>query len=121
MDSKLKNIGIKVEKTTDLKEQPVYKTEKFDDENEEEFDDDKIYDETMQDQDANPDDNKVEYRRKLSDIPTEMLPCPKKLSYEESFSPPTQDEVKYYKTSTSVRKFSSLVCIVLGFIAANLL
>lgn len=64
-----------------------------------EEDDENFYDE-MQDQD-NSGDNKIEYKRKLLEIPTAMLPCPKKLSYEESFSPPTQDEVRYYQNSSS--------------------
>lgn len=75
-----------------------------------EEDDENFYDE-MQDQDHSG-DNKIEYRRKLLEIPTEMLPCPKKLSYEESFSPPTQDEVRYYQSSSSKNNLD----IVLMFI-----
>lgn len=95
MDTKLKtNLGnIKIE-NTDLK---VIKqiSDKIDDEDDN-FDD--VYDE-MQDQDNGNDVSKREYRRKLMEIPVDMLPCANKLSYEASYSPPTQDEVKYYKTS----------------------
>lgn len=79
-----------------------------------EEDDENFYDE-MQDQD-NSDDNKIEYRRKLLEIPTEMLPCPKKLSYEESFSPPTQDEVRYYQSSSSKSNLD-IVLLLIGIIA----
>lgn len=72
------------------------------DENDDEFDDDKNYDDAMQDQETDSGESKIEYRRKLLEIPMNMLPCPNRLSYEASYSPPTQDEVKYYyKTSSS--------------------
>lgn len=67
---------------------------------EEEFEE-KHYDDAMQDQETDNDENKIEYKRKLLEIPAEMLPCPNRLIYEASYSPPTQDEVKYYKTSSS--------------------
>ncbi|XP_013172782.1 PREDICTED: connectin-like [Papilio xuthus] len=65
------------------------------------IDDDTVYEDTMQDQDNEFNGNKIEYRRKLIDVPSEALPCPNRLSLEGSFSPPTQDEVKYYKSSAS--------------------
>lgn len=76
----------------------------------EEDDDENFYDE-MQDQD-NSGDNKIEYRRKLLEIPTEMLPCPKKLSYEDSFSPPTQDEVRYYQSSSSKNNLDIVLMLI---------
>ncbi|KAG6463774.1 hypothetical protein O3G_MSEX014061 [Manduca sexta] len=61
----------------------------------------KQYEDTMQDQENDADESKVEYRRRLLEIPAEMLPCPNRLVYEATYSPPTQDEVKYYKASSS--------------------
>ncbi|CAK1582558.1 unnamed protein product [Parnassius mnemosyne] len=65
------------------------------------IEDDPVYEDTLQDQESELPSNKIEYRRKLLHIPAEMLPCPSKYSFEASFSPPTQDEVKYYKSSSS--------------------
>lgn len=66
------------------------------------YDDDDFeeYDDTLQDQETDL-DSKIEYRKKLIDIPKDLLPCASKLVSESSYSPPTQDEVKYYKTSGS--------------------
>jgi hypothetical protein len=113
MDNKFKNVGvIKVEKTDAQRLNPVYKK---DYDGDEDFDDDKSYDDTMQDQETGDDVTKIEYRRKLLEIPAEMLPCPNKLSYEASYSPPTQDEVKYYKTSSSdtVRSYCWVTLVIL--------
>lgn len=113
MDTKVKtNLpNVKVEMinvvSKDLKKDT--EREKIYDEIEEE-DDENFYDE-MQDQD-NSGDNKIEYRRKLLEIPTEMLPCPKKLSYEESFSPPTQDEVRYYQSSSSKNNLDIVLILI---------
>lgn len=96
----------------------MFKKDDTDVENDD-FEEDKIYDETMQDQDTETDGSKIEYRRKLLEIPAEMLPCPNRLSYEASYSPPTQDEVKYYKTSASAKSlvsFNWLALIVLGIV-----
>lgn len=98
MDTKLKtNLGnVKIQNAdTKMNKQPFDKIDEEDDN----FDDDAAYDDTMQDQDNGLDISKKDYRRKLMDIPVDMLPCANKLSYEASYSPPTQDEVKYYKTS----------------------
>lgn len=82
--------------------------------------DDKQYDEAMQDQE-NDGENKVEYKKKLVDIPSEMLPCPNRLVYEASFSPPTQDEVKYYKASSSTRlSVSVLLNLAILWVSAAL-
>ncbi|CAG4959552.1 unnamed protein product [Parnassius apollo] len=75
--------------------------EKMYDEGEGNIEDDPVYEDTLQDQETEIPSNKIEYRRKLLQIPAEMLPCPSKYSFEASFSPPTQDEVKYYKSSSS--------------------
>lgn len=110
MDNKLKaNLGtIK----TQIKISTKTNTAKKDDktyEDDDDFDDDNTYDDTMQDE--NIVDNKIEYRRRLLEIPTEMLPCASKLSYEASYSPPTQDEVKYYKTSGCTKCLVSSVLL----------
>lgn len=116
MDTKLKtNLpNVKIERinviSKDLKKD--IEREKHYEEIEEE-DDENFYDE-MQDQD-NSDDNKIEYRRKLLEIPIEMLPCPKKLSYEDSFSPPTQDEVRYYQSSSSKHNLD-IVLVLIGVV-----
>lgn len=77
------------------------------------------YDETMQDQETDTDDatSKIEFRRKLLAIPLEMLPCPNRLIYEASYSPPTQDEVKYYKTSSSWRMQATILNFILVTLA----
>ncbi|XP_063624996.1 connectin-like [Cydia splendana] len=91
MDLKLKtDLG---KKKNDIPKNPT-STHDYDND---EFDDDK-YDETMQDDTVG---NKVEYRKRLLEISTDMLPCHNKLSYEASYSPPTQDEVKYYYSASS--------------------
>ncbi|KAM3960206.1 uncharacterized protein ACR2FA_005688 [Aphomia sociella] len=82
--------------------------EEFDD-----FESDKIYDEALQDRSADTDETKIEYRRKLLEIPSDMLPCPNQLTYEASYSPPTQDEVKYYKTSSSENNVATFNWILL--------
>ncbi|KAJ0175972.1 hypothetical protein K1T71_008146 [Dendrolimus kikuchii] len=85
-------------------------------------DDDEVddkYDETMQDQE-NEADNKVQYRKRLIDIPIEVLPCPDRLVYEASFSPPTQDEVKYYKASSAVRLSVSVLILPLLLVSTAL-
>lgn len=108
MDTKLKsNLGtVKVQTKTNLI--PLKKDLDYEDDDEI---DDKQYDE-MQDQENDSQDTKVEYRRKLVDIPSEMLPCPNRLIYEASYSPPTQDEVKYYKASSG-ESLSSNVCLII--------
>lgn len=103
IDSKHKELDEnKIESTTLFKNEPVnFGIDKNYEENEE-FDDDKMYDDTPVIS-ANT-DVKIEYRKKLLDIPYDLLPCPQKLTLSDnSISPPTQDEVKYYKTSSSVR------------------
>ncbi|PZC84536.1 hypothetical protein B5X24_HaOG204566 [Helicoverpa armigera] len=117
MDTKT-NIGnsIKIEKPPKAI-QGSYKKEL--DYEEEEFEE-KHYDDTMQDQETDNDDTKIEYKRKLLEIPAEMLPCPNRLIYEASYSPPTQDEVKYYKTSSSFKLVATsanlLVAVVLAIL-----
>lgn len=116
MDMKLKtNLGdIKTPKTdTNLKVIPSFSRKDFDKTDEEDdFDDDMNYDDAMQDQENALDVSKIEYRRKLMDIPVDMLPCASKLGYEASFSPPTQDEVKYYKTSGSGKCLASTLGLI---------
>lgn len=115
MDSKI-NIGpTKLEKPPKII-QGTYRKEL--DYEEEEFEE-KHYDDAMQDQDTenNMDDTKIEYKRKLLEIPSEMLPCPNRLIYEASYSPPTQDEVKYYKTSSSQRLFATALNLILAVLA----
>ncbi|CAG9788300.1 unnamed protein product [Diatraea saccharalis] len=118
MDNKYKNnIGLKIERT-----EPPQKINKLlqrkDYENDDDLDEDKSYDDTMQDQETDPDFSKIEYRRRLLEIPSEMLPCPYRLSGEPSYSPPTQDEVKYYKTSLSstLRCFSWLILVTTAIV-----
>lgn len=109
MDTKT-NLGNKIEKPA--KTIPgTYKKEI--DYDEDEFEE-KHYDDAMQDQETENDDTKIEYKRKLLEIPTEMLPCPNRLIYEASYSPPTQDEVKYYKTSSSPRAVATTLHFVLA-------
>lgn len=84
------------------KSNQVYSKKIITDDYDDDDDVDDKYDETMQDQE-NDAENKVEYRKRLIDIPIEVLPCPDRLIYEASFSPPTQDEVKYYKTSYGMK------------------
>lgn len=121
MDTKLKsNLGtVKIERViidrTPKTGIALKKDTEYDDD--EEIADDKTYDE-MQDQEN--DDVKIEYRRKLVEIPSEMLPCPNRLVSEASYSPPTQDEVKYYKTSSSERLFASC-CLMAAFIMLTLM
>ncbi|CAH2090548.1 unnamed protein product [Euphydryas editha] len=111
MDNKLKNnlVNMKTQNTdTQLKINSGYKKEiDRSDDDEEEFEDD-IYDDAMKDQDIGFDVSKKDYRRKLMEIPVDMLPCASKLSYEATFSPPTQDEVKYYKTSGCEKCLASI-------------
>ncbi|XP_053608670.1 connectin-like [Plodia interpunctella] len=117
MDSKTKiNLGIlKVEKIeTPLSINTIKKDYDDLDEN---LDEDNNYDETMQDQETETDESKIEYRRKLLEIPKDMLPCPNRLSYEASYAPPTQDEVKYYKTSSSFKSLVPINWIVLIILA----
>lgn len=76
------------------------------------MEDDNVYEDTMQDQENELNGNKIEYRRKLIEIPGEALPCPSLLSFEASFSPPTQDEVKYYK-STANKKVTVSIYLLL--------
>lgn len=98
MDTKTTNIGtVKIEKP----QKTIQGSFKKDIDYEEEELEEKHYDDAMQDQETDNDDTKIEYKRKLLEIPAEMLPCPNRLIYEASYSPPTQDEVKYYKTSSS--------------------
>ncbi|XP_013184553.2 connectin-like [Amyelois transitella] len=121
MDGKSKPNQVipKIEKTeSPLKLNTVYKNDYAD--IEENFDEDKIYEEAMQDQETEIDESKIEHRRKLLDIPAETLPCPNRLSYEASYSPPTQDEVKYYKTSSSFKSLIPFNWIVLVLIAKML-
>ncbi|KAL0829375.1 hypothetical protein ABMA28_004152 [Loxostege sticticalis] len=120
MDTNIKpnTIGIKVVTKTEppQKISPVMFKNNYDD-NDEDFDEDRNYDDTMQDQ-VTELESKIEYRRKLMEIPTEMLPCPNRLSYEASYSPPTQDEVKYYKTSSSqsLRSISWIPLLGIAFV-----
>lgn len=102
MDTKLKTNLATKPKTNLI---PLKKDPDYEDEDEE----DKQYDE-MQDQENN-EESKIEYRRKLVDIPSEILPCPNRLIYEASFSPPTQDEVKYYKSSA--KSITANICYFL--------
>ncbi|KAJ8720369.1 hypothetical protein PYW07_012412 [Mythimna separata] len=83
---------------------------------EEEFEE-KHYDDAMQDQETENDDTKIEYKRKLLEIPAEMLPCPNRLIYEASYSPPTQDEVKYYKASSGRALVATTVNLLLVVVA----
>lgn len=78
---------------------------------------DKYYDDAMQDQENDSGDSKVEYRRRLTDIPKEFLACSNRLVHGITFSPPTQDEVKYYKSSSSTRVLGSfsILYFLFGF------
>lgn len=118
MDTKTNINTIKIEKAQksiqtiqdSYKKDIVYEEEEFEE---------KHYDDAMQDQETDNDDTsiKIEYKRKLLEIPAEMLPCPNRLINEASYSPPTQDEVKYYKTSSSqmlVASISNLLLVVLA-------
>lgn len=111
MDTKLKsNLGTVNQQT---KTNLITQKKELDYEDEEE---EKQYDE-MQDQENNSEEGKVEYRRKLVDIPNEILPCPNRLIYEASYSPPTQDEVKYYKASSAGRhSFDACLIIYILYI-----
>ncbi|XP_068630475.1 connectin-like [Battus philenor] len=88
------------------------------------FEDDAVYDDTFQDHEALVNLNRKEYRRKLLDIPAAELFCPTRISFEGSFSPPTQDEVKYFKSSSnkeqsiSVHLLTTVLCIT--FISLHL-
>lgn len=117
MDNKLKTnlVNMKAQSYDgELKINSGYKTEaEKSEDGEEEFDDDNVYDDAMKDQDIGFDVSKKDYRRKLMEIPVDMLPCASKLSYEASFSPPTQDEVKYYKTSGCDKCSASITFIAL--------
>ncbi|CAH2041126.1 unnamed protein product, partial [Iphiclides podalirius] len=75
-------------------------------------DDDVNYEDSLQDQVNESKGTNIEYRRKLLELHAEALPCPSKLSFEASYSPPTQDEVKYYKSS-SCRALTVNVIILL--------
>ncbi|XP_034832788.1 connectin-like [Maniola hyperantus] len=125
MDIKLKaNLGtIKTSKSdTNLKIIPVVnKKEDKIDEEEEFFDEDVNYDDAMQDQENGLDVSKIEYRRKLMEIPVDMLPCASKLGFEASYSPPTQDEVKYYKTSGSGKCLVSTLSLIALYTLAKIL
>ncbi|CAG9583389.1 unnamed protein product [Danaus chrysippus] len=124
MDTKLKaNLGnIKVQKSeTSLRvNNGAYKIEKTDDDDDD-FDEDHVYEDAMQDQENGLDSLKIEYRRKLMEIPVDMLPCASKLSYEASYSPPTQDEVKYYKTSGCEKRFLSIFILILLCTLVNIM
>ncbi|CAH3977753.1 unnamed protein product [Pieris brassicae] len=96
MDNKLKTnlINFKTQKNEPNK--VIAKTDRTYDE-----DDFEEYDDTLQDQDTDL-DLKIEYRKKLLDIPKDLLPCPSKLISEASYSPPTQDEA-YFVLKIRVR------------------
>ncbi|KAG7301845.1 hypothetical protein JYU34_013236 [Plutella xylostella] len=85
----------------------------------EEFGEDRAYDEPMQDQETET-EKVLEYRRKLLEIPSEQLPCPHRLIHSaESHSPPTQDEVKYFKTSSSGKiavSWLAFLTVAVGFV-----
>ncbi|XP_049875394.1 connectin-like [Pectinophora gossypiella] len=121
MDNKLKTnlVDIQVEKVSPKISISYKKDDKIYDDNEEDLGDDNMYEDTMQDQDIDSDKTKIEYRRKLLEIPTEMLPCPKKLSYEEELSPPTQDEVRYFGSSDKSK--GSIVLLILVTVHVRLL
>ncbi|XP_026493985.1 connectin-like [Vanessa tameamea] len=116
MDTKLKNnlVNIKVQNAEVQYKVNIGLKKEIDknDDDEEEFEDDNIYDDAMKDQENGLDVTKKDYRRKLMEIPVDMLPCASKLSYEASFSPPTQDEVKYYKTSGCEKCLASTVSFI---------
>ncbi|XP_072930622.1 uncharacterized protein [Epargyreus clarus] len=125
MDTKLKSYlgNVKVQKINDasLKTGVFRKDDKNYDEADDDVDDDNTYDDTMQDQENDLDGSKVEYKRKLLEIPAEMLPCPSKLSYEASYSPPTQDEVKYYKASSSKTCIPNIVRLLAFLVLTKVL
>lgn len=112
MDAKTNLGAIKLDKLPKVIQGSYKKELDYEDE---EFED-KHYDDTMQDQETDLDDTKIEYKRKLLDIPTEILPCPNRLIYESSYSPPTQDEVKYYKTSSSQRILANTLILILAIL-----
>lgn len=85
-------------------------------------DDDINYEDSLQDQEAELSGSRIEYRRKLLELPVEALPCPSKLSFGASYSPPTQDEVKYYKSSSyQVITVSLSWCLILLLTLHNIL
>ncbi|XP_075977237.1 uncharacterized protein LOC142977305 [Anticarsia gemmatalis] len=112
MDTKTSVAATKLEKPKTI--QGPYKKDLDYEEDELE---EKHYDDAMQDQETDMDDTKIEYKRKLLEIPTEMLPCPNRLIYEASYSPPTQDEVKYYKTSSTPRLVATTMNLILAIVA----
>lgn len=95
--------------------------EKIYDDNDEDFTEDRVYDETMQDQETDSNKVKVEFKRKLMEIPNETLPCPyRQIHSEESYSPPTQDEVRSFKTSDSNSVVYSVTITLISFVVSIL-
>ncbi|VVC96539.1 unnamed protein product [Leptidea sinapis] len=86
--------------------------------------DDDVYDDTLQDQETDSNVSKIVYRKKLLEIPVDILPCPSMLVSEESYSPPTHNEVKYFKTSgcNRLRSISILIimCLMVKILSPNL-
>lgn len=118
MDTKTNINTVKIEKSQKAIQSIQGSYKKDIDYEEEEFEE-KHYDDAMQDQETENDDTtiKIEYKRKLLEIPAEMLPCPNRLIYEASYSPPTQDEVKYYKTSSSEMLVATTMNLLLVVVA----
>lgn len=109
MDNKLRTELNKRIKTNDIPKNNPITPHVQDYETNDEFDEDK-YDDTMQDDTL--ENTKIEYRKKLLEISTELLPCPNKLFYEASFSPPTQDEVKFFFSSSAPLLISVTVKLI---------
>lgn len=84
------------------------------------FEDDKMYEDTpvqMESVDA-----KVEFRKRLLDIPFEKLPCPHRLVHKENaFSLSAQDEIKYFNPSSTNKFNLSFKTIVLFSVVLILL
>lgn len=120
MDTKLKaSVGnVKIEKSENSYKIVQINNKKIVDndyEEEDEIPEDKYYEDAMQDQENGADESKTEYRRRLLDIPLDMLPCANRLVDEATYSPPTQDEVKYYKASSSERFSGSMHYLIVLF------
>lgn len=82
----------------------------FEENDGDDFEEDKMYEDTPLNLESVG--VQIEVRKKLLGIPYDMLPCPQKSVHSGIlYSPPTQDEVKYYKASSGVTIGSSLLSL----------
>lgn len=122
------DVGVQSKTATDTKamnnhviKQMTNKEDKAYDEGEEDFADDRVYDEAMQDQETDSGKVNVEFRKKLMDIPNEALPCPRShIHSEESYSPPSQDEIRSFETSSSERVIISPTIAIFSLVVMML-